>query len=878
MQTHETHGRWRFALVSAAVLAVLGLWLVLPTGSQEGLLTRASYDASFLLDSGARGATGASPVVLVYLDLDSHLRERHSPSEPWPRGLHAQLVERLTAAGARAVVFDIVFSGAGPDPEADRAFATAIQRNGRVWLAAERNQWDRETVTSAVAAQSVVLPYAPFLEAAAGWGVAVLRPEDDFMVRRAWLGPAADGAPALTWAVAEGLGARTNRPDWLRYQGGPLALPHVGFSAALQPDEVPDAFFRDRVVVVGARPMVGGFVERRDEFRNPLGRFAFGRVFMPAVEVHATQLVNLLRGDGLHRPGPASEAAAVVGIGLLLAWGFSRMRPMAVLAAWFAAEAALLGGVAVGMREGVWFPWLIVAAVQLPGGAVAAIAHHSVQSWRQRRRLEAEKRAAVERIREQAALIDAASDAIVVQDLDGAVRFVNPTAARWYGDSPAAALRLGGVESSAREKVQKDGTWMGEATQESADGRELRVQSRWTLLKDEEGRPQSILAINTDLTDQRRLEAQFLRMQRMETVGALAGGMAHDLNNALAPVLLGVQLLRRGEADEERRRLLDLMEANANRGSDLVRQVLLFARGRGGTREILRPDSVVRELAAVLRPALPREIRVEAMVAEDVWPVLVDPTQLNQVLLNLAINARDAMAATDGGELVLAVDNVVLDETEAAELRGGRAGEFVLFLVSDTGPGIPPDVMARLFEPFFTTKPSGSGTGLGLASVARIVRAHDGFVHVRSTVGEGAAFEVYLPRSLWAVAASEGVAAPTPEASVALVVTRELSLGGMVAEALRETGARVVMASRPEEVSAMMDLHRGRMRWMIVDTGVTEVAVIHPEPGVRVVVLGGDATGLPAGFVRLARPFTREQLVQAVRGEPPWSGSGPQSA
>jgi hypothetical protein len=162
--------------------------------------------------------------------------------------------------------------------------------------------------------------------------------------------------------------------------------------------------------------------------------------------------------------------------------------------------------------------------------------------------------------------------------------------------------------------------------------------------------------------------------------------------------------------------------------------------------------------------------------------------------------------------------------------------------------------------------------------VARIVRAHEGFVHVRSTVGEGAAFEVYLPRSLGAFAPSEVAVSPAPEASVALVVTRELSLGGMVAEALRESGARVVMASRPEEVSAMLDLHRGRMRWMIVDAGVTEVAAILPEPGVRVVVLGGDATGLPTGFVRLARPFTREQLVQAVRGEPPWSAAGPLSA
>lgn len=229
------------------------------------------------------------------------------------------------------MVFDIVFSGAGVDPLADTALADAFRENGRVWLAAERNQWDRETESSALAAQSVVLPYEPLRLAAAGWGLAVVRPEDDFMIRRSWLGPAADGAPALTWAVAEGIGFHPPRREWLRYLGGPLALPHVGFSAALRQDEVPDEFFRDRVVVVGARPMVGGFVERRDEFRNPLGRFAFGRVFMPAVEVHATQMVNLIRGDGLRRPPPAVEAVAMFLLTVAAAMGFGRMRPLPIL-------------------------------------------------------------------------------------------------------------------------------------------------------------------------------------------------------------------------------------------------------------------------------------------------------------------------------------------------------------------------------------------------------------------------------------------------------------------------------------------------------------------------------------------------------------------
>ncbi len=880
MQVIEVNNRRKFTVFLGLTLAMVGAWLLLPTGSQEALLSRASYDAAFRFDPGSRYSNGSSPVVLVYLDLDSHLRERLPLSEPWPRELHARLVRRLTAAGARAVLFDIVFSGPGPSPEADASLADAFRKNGRVWLAAERNQWDRETGSAAVAAQSVVLPHKVLREAAAGWGLAVLRPEDDFMVRRSWLGPGADGAPALTWAVAEGLGFRPRQREWIRYLGGPLALPHVGFSAALRPDEVPDDFFRDRVVVIGAQPMVGGFVERRDEFRNPFGRFALGRVFMPAVEVHATQLVNLLRGDGLRRPGPALEGGGVLVVALLVAWGFGRLRPMPVLAVLLGTELVLLASVAVGMRFDLWFPWMIPGLIQLPAAAVASIAHHSVQAWRLRRRLEAEQRMAVERIREQAALIEAASDAIVVRSITGGILFVNPAATRWYGGSPATAFELAGRESEARETVLTTGSWIGESAQVAEGGREFRVQARWTLLRDSEGRPKSILAINTDLTEQRRVEAQFLRMQRMETVGALAGGMAHDLNNALAPVLLGVQLLRRDETDEERRRLLDLMEANANRGADLVRQVLLFARGRGGTREILRPGPVLEGIAGVLRPAMPARIRVESMVATDAWMVAADPTQLNQVLLNLALNARDALADSGVGEITLAADNVLLDEAQAAGLRNGHAGEFVVFLVSDTGPGIAPEVMARLFEPFFTTKPSGSGTGMGLASVDRIVRAHEGFVHARSLPGEGASFEVYLPRARVEVATLPATAVAAP---VALVITRELSLVGMVAEALREAGGRVVVASRPEEVSALLERHGNLLRWAVLDAGSMAGDLPSAEilatldPSVRLVVIGGAGT-LPSGAVGLARPFEREQLVQAVRGGRPWSGIGPDGA
>ena len=241
------------------------------------------------------------------------------------------------------------------------------------------------------------------------------------------------------------------------------------------------------------------------------------------------------------------------------------------------------------------------------------------------------------------------------------------------------------------------------------------------------------------------------------------------------------------------------------------------------------------------------------------------------------LHARDALTDSQGGEITLAADNVILGTTEAAGLCDGRPGEFVVFLVSDTGSGIAPEVMARLFEPFFTTKPSGSGTGMGLASVDRIVRAHEGFVHARSLPGEGASFVVYLPR-----ARVEPAPVPPPAAApVALVITRELSLGGMVAEALREAGGRVVLASRPEEVSALLERHADHLRWTVLDAGSMEGELPSAETlatlghQVRIVVIGPTAA-LPAGAIGLARPFEREQLVQAVRGSAGWSDPGPE--
>jgi hypothetical protein len=317
----------------------------------------------------------------------------------------------------------------------------------------------------------------------------------------------------------------------------------------------------------------------------------------------------------------------------------------------------------------------------------------------------------------------------------------------------------------------------------------------------------------------------------METIGSLAGGMAHDLNSALAPVLMGIQLIRRDAKDPETQRLLEVMEANTYRGADMVRQVLLFSRGTDGDRQRVDLGELLGEVERIARHSFPRNIHLSRMIPRDLWPVSGNPTQLHQVLLNLCVNARDALP--EGGELSLSADNVTLSSSEAAEFRGGRPGEFVMLLVADTGKGIPVELLPRLFEPFFTTKPVGQGTGLGLATVARIVAAHAGFCHVRSELGLGTTFEVYLPR------ASETVAPPgAPEPAVprghgegVLVLSADRSISELLAQALKDHGYRAAAAFSRSEGIALASRQPGGWSAIVLDAEFTDEAA---QDGIRI--------------------------------------------
>lgn len=276
-------------------------------------------------------------------------------------------------------------------------------------------------------------------------------------------------------------------------------------------------------------------------------------------------------------------------------------------------------------------------------------------------------------------------------------------------------------------------------------GREISVASRWTLVKGAEGQPKSILIIDTDVTEKRKIEEQLFRAQRMESIGTLTGGIAHDLNNVLSPIAMSVEMLRLKYVDEESRGWLKILQQSAERGASMVQQVLSFARGNEGKRIEIQPRHLLVELVKVLRETFPKSIDVQFNLPRDLWTVTADPTQLHQVLMNLSVNARDAMP--QGGLLKLTATNHFVDENYVRMNHDAQIGEFVRIEVSDTGTGIDSEILDRIFEPFFTTKPTGEGTGLGLSTTLTIVKSHGGFLVVESEIGNGTRMAVYLPAS-----------------------------------------------------------------------------------------------------------------------------------
>ncbi|TVR51390.1 MAG: PAS domain S-box protein [Puniceicoccaceae bacterium] len=352
----------------------------------------------------------------------------------------------------------------------------------------------------------------------------------------------------------------------------------------------------------------------------------------------------------------------------------------------------------------------------------------------------------------QAELLEKANDSILVVDLRRRVRFCNPRAGRFFGPPGTAvawkdlhpdAKPAGDNHFSPWSRTLARGSWTGECLRQSTEGAVSLFESSWTLLRNTGDQPDAILIIETDITDKKKLETQIIQAQRLESIGVMAGGIAHDLNNILSPILLATDLLKTAGLSPKEERLLDFIAKSAERGGEVVRQVLAFARGTGGRRTVSPPDSILREVASIVRETFPRNLRLETTIEPALPPIRADLTQIHQVLLNLAVNARDAMP--DGGTLRLGLDLRRLSGDEVAGQEAVRPGSFVRFTVADTGAGIREEIQDKIFDPFFTTKEIGKGTGLGLATARTIARNHSGFVDFQSCSSEGTVFHLYLP-------------------------------------------------------------------------------------------------------------------------------------
>jgi len=359
-----------------------------------------------------------------------------------------------------------------------------------------------------------------------------------------------------------------------------------------------------------------------------------------------------------------------------------------------------------------------------------------------------------EKIREQGALLDQTQDAIMVVDYHGTITFWNSGAESMYNWSREEItgramedLLYGDARrkdfQEAMEDIRRFKEWNGEQYHTRKDGKEILVESRWrTVAKPFNGK-QQILIVNSDITEKKRLEAQFIRAQKMESVALLTGGMAHDLQNILAPVAMSIHLLKPKVHDEPGLAILKAVEESAHSGLELVKNILTYGRGIAGERVTVNICQVVDQVLSIVEQGLPESIRLEWKLSGQKLSVLGDVNQLKQVFLNLCVNARDAMPA--GGVLTVEIVDVDADESLLEYHPDADSGPYVLTSFTDTGKGIREEDLDRIFEPFFTTREQGNGTGLGLSIAQGIVKSHMGFITVQSVVGQGTSFRVYLP-------------------------------------------------------------------------------------------------------------------------------------
>jgi PAS domain S-box-containing protein len=505
-------------------------------------------------------------------------------------------------------------------------------------------------------------------------------------------------------------------------------------------------------------------------------------------------------------------------------------------------------------------------------------------------------------LRKLARAVEQSPTSIVITNREGNIEFVNPkftevtgyTAAEVLGQNPRV-LQAGStpVEEYRRmwEKILAGEEWRGEFHNKRKNGTLFWETASISAVRDAAGQITHFIAVKEDVTERKQLEARYLRAQRVESIGSLASGIAHDLNNILAPILLCVPMLRQESEPQLRLEMAQMIESSAKRAVDIVRQLLGFARGQEGRKQPIQLRHLLREMMRIAREVFPRSIQIVEECPADLWLVPADATQMHQVLLNLCVNARDAMP--HGGTLTLRATNVILDAHFSAMRQDVVPGPYVKLEVADTGVGIPEETRSRIFESFYTTKEEGHGTGLGLTTVLGIVKEHKGIISFTSEVGRGTTFELHLPAAGDEVQGARGAvadeASPRGQGQLVLVVDDETMIRETTRMTLERHGYRTLQAGDGIEALAHLSRHPGEVRAVVTDymmphmDGVTlcrTLRVLSPRTPVIVssgALLGKSGSRIVEALQELGvrhilhKPHNAAALLQALAAELPAS-------
>jgi PAS domain S-box-containing protein len=496
------------------------------------------------------------------------------------------------------------------------------------------------------------------------------------------------------------------------------------------------------------------------------------------------------------------------------------------------------------------------------------------------------------KLRLQSSALEAASNAIVISNRNGEIEWANAafTITTGYGLDDIIGRNPRFLKSGKQDAkfyqdlwqtITSGKVWHGEIINRHKNGSLFTEEMTITPIRDDVGEIAHYIAVKQDITERKKIEAQYLRAQRMESIGTLAGGVAHDLNNILAPILMSIDILKTTAENPQAIEILKTIELSAKRGADIVRQVLSFARGLEGERIEIQPKHLLKDLENIIKDTFPKDIRLEFSIPKNTWTILGDPTQVHQILLNLSVNARDAMP--NGGSLKLEVENCELDDQYAAMNPQAKPGRYVTISVTDSGTGIPRDIIDQIFDPFFTTKELNKGTGLGLSTVMAVVKSHHGMINVYSEPGKGSTFKVYLPAAVSSDAAtkelSEQASLPRGNGELILVVDDEASILTIASQTLQGFGYRALTATDGADAIAIYAQNRNEIAVVITDMSMpvldgpaTIHALLRINPEIKIIAMSGlNANG---SFVKqvdarvkhfIVKPYSAGFLLKLLR-------------